>query len=32
MKLNFSQGVFSKTQMALMANAKLLSSSDTEPL
>ena len=32
MKLSFSQGVFSKTQMALMSNAKLLSSSDTEPL
>ena len=32
MKLSFNQGVFSKTQMALMSNAKLLSSSDTEPL
>ena len=32
MKLSFSQGVFSREQMALMSNAKLLSSSDTEPL
>lgn len=32
LRLNFSQGVFSKTQMALMTNAKLIKSKEFEPI